>query len=133
MQYLYTHKEKKNHAITITLCNLRKWLLGERKFQINGYKEALWIMKIVLEFGVKAFGKETFSFTNMKCGLIQSHAKKSAKHEAYLKSYLSQNVLINPLMTDSTDANAICSESNSVAIKQLQKILNGCCQLSMKI
>ena len=58
--------------------------------------------------------------------------KKKKKHKTYLKSYLSQNVFVNPFMIDSTDANATYSESNSVAVLWLQKIPNGCCQILMK-
>ena len=58
--------------------------------------------------------------------------KISAKHKVDLKSYLSQNIFVNALTIDSTNANTMCSGSISVAIKFLQKISNGCCQLSMK-
>ena len=66
----------------------------------------LWF--IVLILGVKTFGNETFSFVHMGFCQIELHAKESAKHKPHLKSYLSQNVFVNFLMTDSTDANAMC-------------------------
>ena len=47
--------------------------------------------------------------------------KKCTHHKAYLKSYLTQNVFVNSLMTDSTDANAMHQESNLVSVKLATK------------
>ena len=56
----------------------------------------------------------------MGFGQVESHAKKSAKHKAHLKSHLSSTVFCQSL-NDSTDANIMCSASNSVTVKLTTK------------
>ena len=58
---------------------------------------------IVLAFGVKIFHNKIFSITNIGFDQIFPSEKKSSKYKARLKSYLSLNVFVNPLVTDSTD------------------------------
>ena len=58
--------------------------------------------------------------------------KKNAKHKAHLKYYLSLNVFVNPLMTNITNANAMCSLSSSVTVKMATKISNEYNQLLLK-